>query len=156
MSISRFLIAAMMVVMQSDATPRAATSSGDWPQWRGPLRDGLCKETGLLTEWPEKGPPLVWKSTGRGEGYSAPTIAGGQIFGMGNRGVDELVWALNAATGKELWSAKVAAKSSRAGGGYEGPRCSPTVDNDRLYALGIQGDLVCLQTTDGKEVWKVS
>lgn len=154
--ILRWVVLSILLTFQGDTTPRDATSATDWPQWRGPMRDGICKETGLLSEWPEGGPPLLWKSTERGDGYSGPTIAQGKIFGMGNRGNEEIVWALDAATGKELWHAKVGPKPGRAGGGYEGPRCSPTVDGDRLYALGIQGDLVCVQIASGKEVWKVS
>jgi len=145
-----------LLLIQGDTTPRDAASKGEWPQWRGPKRDAICTETGLLTEWPANGPPLVWKCTGRGDGYSSPTVAAGHIFGMGNRGEDEIVWAVDASTGKEVWHAKVGPRPARAGGGYEGPRCSPTFDGDRIYALGILGDLVCVDAKSGKEIWKIS
>lgn len=156
MTFLRSFFTVLLLSLQPDTTPRDATTSADWPQWRGPNRDGICKDTGLLTEWPEKGPPLSWKATNCGQGYSAPTIARGKVFGMGDRNDEELVWALDAATGKEIWTAKVGPKPKGAGGGFEGPRCSPTVDGTRVYALGIEGDLICLETDTGKELWKVS
>src|SRR5580765_5516004 len=75
----------------------------DWPQWQGPNRNAISKETGLLKEWPKGGPSLAWKTTGLGGGDSAPSIAAGRIYGMANRGEDQVVWALAEADGKELW-----------------------------------------------------
>jgi outer membrane protein assembly factor BamB len=123
----------------------------DWPQWQGPDRTGVSKETGLLQEWPKGGPPLAWKVKGLGGGYSAPSVAAGRVFGMSYRGKDEGVWALDEATGKELWWTRIA-DAAKIGYG-EGSRCTPTVDGDVLYALGTGGDLVCLAVKDGKEVW---
>ncbi len=123
----------------------------DWPQWQGPDRTAVSKETGLLREWPKSGPPLVWKATKLGGGYSSPSVAAGRIFGMSYRGGDEGVWALDEATGKELWWARVA-DAKKVGHG-EGSRCTPTVDGDLVFALGTGGDLVCLNVKDGKEVW---
>src|SRR3982751_2887202 len=80
-----------------------ATHADDWPQWQGPGRDAVSKETGLLKEWPKEGPPLAWKIKGVGGGYSAPSVAGAQLYGMSNRGDDEVVWARAEADGKELW-----------------------------------------------------
>ncbi|HYT91485.1 MAG TPA: PQQ-binding-like beta-propeller repeat protein [Gemmataceae bacterium] len=125
----------------------------DWPQWQGPERNNRSRETGLLPAWPPAGPPLVWKAKGLGGGYSAPSIAAGRAFGMSYRGNDEVVWALNAQDGKELWQRKIAVANRRVD--YdEGSRCTPTVDGDRLYALGVSGDLVCLQVADGKQIWR--
>ena len=73
----------------------------DWPQFRGPNRDGISKETGLLKEWPKEGPPLAWKIKGLGGGYSAPSVAAGRIFGMSYRGADEVVCAIDEKDGKE-------------------------------------------------------
>jgi outer membrane protein assembly factor BamB len=98
----------------------------------------------------------VWKSDGRGEGYSTPTVAGGRLYGMGNVGDQETVWAVDAAGGKQVWSTPVVPKPRRGGGGYDGPRSSPTIDGDRLYAVGLAGDLVCLETAGGKEQWRKS
>src|SRR5207253_6076894 len=102
------------------------------------------------------GPPLAWKTKGLGGGYSAPAIAAGRIFGMSSRGGDEVVWALTESNGKEQWSSVIgpAAKGREIGSpGNEGPRCTPTVDGEFLYALGATGELVCLKADDGKEVW---
>ena len=71
--------------------------AADWPQWQGPNRDGKSADTGLLKQWPEGGPPLVWKTDHLGGGDSAPAVVGGRIYGMGNRGEDEIVWALSEA-----------------------------------------------------------
>src|SRR6476659_10627031 len=79
----------------------------DWPQWQGPDRTANSKETGLLKEWPKAGPPLAWKVKGLGGGDSAPSVAGGKLFGMGARGGDEVVWCLAETDGKEMWSASV-------------------------------------------------
>jgi len=131
--------------------------SFDWPQWQGPDRNAISKERGLLKEWPKDGPPLAWEIKGLGGGYSAPSIAAGRIFGMSNRGDEEVVWALSEANGKELW-VRPLGPACREGGpqGIEGPGCTPTVDGQRLYVLGSGGDLACLQVQDGKIIWRVS
>jgi alcohol dehydrogenase (cytochrome c) len=129
----------------------------DWPQWRGPDRNAISQETGLLQEWPEEGPPLAWRLDDIGGGYSAPSIAAGRIYGMSNRGDDEVVWALSEADGKELWAATLGpAFREGPSQGVEGPGSTPTVDGQRLYVLGAGGDLACLQAEDGKIVWRVS
>jgi outer membrane protein assembly factor BamB len=80
----------------------------DWPQWQGPDRTAHSKETGLLQEWPKNGPPLAWKIKGLGGGDSAPSVAGGRIYGMSHRGGDEMVWALSDKDGKEIWAVRIA------------------------------------------------
>src|SRR6476659_9106689 len=81
----------------------------DWPQWQGPDRNAVSKETGFLKEWPKDGPPLAWKINGLGGGYGGPSIAGGRIYGMSNRGTDEFVWALSETDGKEIWATRLGA-----------------------------------------------
>ena len=105
--------------------------AADWPQWRGPNRDGKSADTGLLKEWPKEGPPLTWKIDNLGGGYSAPSIAAGRTFGMGNRGGDdEVVWALSETDGKELWATRLgSAFAQRSPQGKEGPACTPTVED---------------------------
>ncbi len=125
----------------------------DWPQWQGPHRDGLSAETDLLQDWPAGGPPLLWKIDKLGGGYSAPAIAGGRIYGMSYRGGDEVVWALEEATGKPAWSSRIAA-ADRAIGYAEGSRSTPTVEADRLYVLGAGGTVACLEKTTGKVLWQ--
>ncbi len=78
--------------------------SFDWPQWQGPDRTAVSKESGLLKQWPEGGPPLAWKIKGLGGGYSEPSIAAGRIFGTSSRDDDEVVWALSEKDGKPLWT----------------------------------------------------
>jgi outer membrane protein assembly factor BamB len=137
-----------VVALGSSAT---RSSAADWPQWRGPDRTGISKETGLLKEWPKEGPPLAWKTTDLGGGYSTPSVAEGRIFGMSYRGKDEVVWALEEKTGKEIWATKIATAVQLDRG--EGSRCTPTVDGKKLYALGTNGDLVCLDVEKGEKLW---
>jgi outer membrane protein assembly factor BamB len=131
---------------------QVAAQSADWPQWRGPNRDGVSKETGLLKSWPANGPTLLWKARGAGSGYSSFAVANGKLFTMGLRGDREFIIAFDVANGKELWA------SSHGGGPFrndrgDGPRGTPTVDGDRLYALGGNGDLSCLDARNGKIIW---
>ena len=128
----------------------AVATAAEWPGWRGPNRDAISKETGLLKEWPEDGPPLAWTAKGLGAGYSAPSVAGGRIYLMGQDANATSVHALDAKGGDILWSAKV----GKPGGEYPGPRATPTVDGDHVYAMGQFSDLVCLSAKDGKEVWR--
>jgi outer membrane protein assembly factor BamB len=125
----------------------------DWPQWQGPERTAKSRETALLTEWPAGGPPLVWKAKRLGGGYSTPSIASGRVFGMSFRGEDEVVWTLEEASGQVLWHVRIAKANHQIGYG-EGPRCTPTIDGDLVYALGVSGDLVCLEINRGQERWR--
>jgi outer membrane protein assembly factor BamB len=131
--------------------------AGDWPQWQGPDRNAISKELGLLKEWPKDGPPLAWRIKGLGGGDSAPSIAAGRLFGMSNRGDDEVVWALSETNGSTLWTTRLGpAFKQQMPQGKEGPGCTPTVDGDLLYVLGLGGDLACLQVKDGKIAWQRS
>jgi outer membrane protein assembly factor BamB len=127
--------------------------AADWPQWRGPNRDGIALDTGLLKEWPKEGPLLAWKATGIGGGYSTPSVAAGRVYGAGYKDGNEFIWALEAGTGKEVWSTKVAS-AFKSMGYPEGPRSTPTVDGDRIYTIGGGGNLVCLEAATGKVVWR--
>jgi outer membrane protein assembly factor BamB len=134
-----------------------AALAADWPQWQGPDRNAVSKETGLLQEWPKDGPPLAWKAKDLGGGDSAPSVAGGKVFGMSIRGKDEVVWALSEKDGKELWAKRLGpAFQQRRRESKEGPGCTPTVGGDRLYVLGMGGELACLQIKDGKILWQLS
>ena len=134
-----------------------SASADDWPQWQGPGRNAVSKEGGLLKEWTKDGPPLVWKIKGLGGGDSTPSIAAGRIFGMGNRGEDEVVWALSETDGKELWVTRLGpAVKQQAPQGKEGPACTPTVDGALLYVEGLGGNVACLQVKDGKVIWERS
>ncbi len=126
----------------------------DWPQWRGPNRDGLSAETGLLKEWPKEGPPLLWKATGLGAGYSGVSLAGQRIFTMGEQADANHVLALNRADGKILWSTRLGKAGAPGWGGFAGPRATPTVEGSLVFALGQYGEVICVKAEDGKEVWR--
>lgn len=132
----------------------ASAASGHWPQWRGPNRDDVSKETGLLKSWPAGGPKLIWLFKDAGLGYSGPAIVGGKLFTMGARDGEEFLIAVDINSGKELWSAKIG-KELKNGWG-DGPRGTPTVDGDRIYAMGGQGTLICAGVDDGKVLWQHS
>jgi outer membrane protein assembly factor BamB len=132
----------------------ARLSAEDWPNWRGPKRDAICRETGLLQQWPAEGPKLLWRATGLGEGYSGPAIVGTTLYTMGNLDGKEYVLALETATGKRLWAQPFGPVEYD---GYApGPRATPTLDGDRLYALGASGKLVCMGRDTGKVKWSKS
>jgi outer membrane protein assembly factor BamB len=124
--------------------------ASDWPQWQGPDRTAISKETGLLKEWPRSGPPLLWTATGVGTGYGSMAVAGDRVYVQGARMRQSFLIVYNRATGKELWSKALGATEGNDQGA--GPRGTPTVDGDRVYVLSEAGDLWCLKT-DGTEVW---
>jgi outer membrane protein assembly factor BamB len=130
------------------------TTAADWPQWRGADRTDISKETGLLKSWPEGGPKLTWINKDVGLGYSGYAIAGGKLFTAGLRGDDELLIAVDVKTGKELWATSVGPILKNNWG--DGPRTTPTVDGDMVFALSGTGALLAAKTTDGKEVWKAN
>lgn len=131
-----------------------AQTGGEWPQWRGPDRDGISKETGLLRGWPEGGPPLVWKAKGAGRGYSSMAIANGRLYTLGLRGDKEFVIAFDVATGREVWATPHGSAFRNDRG--DGPRSTPTIDGARLYVLGGSGDLSCLDAKSGRVVWTMN
>jgi len=128
------------------------SQSSQWPQWRGIHRDGISPDTGLAQQWSPDGPPLTWKINGLGPGYSSVSICNGLIFTMGERDGQECVIALNLNDGHELWSTPVGKTGDN--GGYPGPRCTPTTDENRVYVLGTRGDLVCCEAATGKALWR--
>jgi outer membrane protein assembly factor BamB len=128
----------------------------DWPQWRGPNRDAVSKETGLLKTWPKQGPALAWTYDNAGMGFTAPAVVGGVVYTMGARGDTEQVIALNS-EGKELWSANIGPVFDfKSNVWSRGPASTPLVDNGFLYGLGSQGELVCVECKSGKELWRKS
>jgi len=148
---TKWVVLATVVLLFWLAGQALAQADANWPQWRGPNRDGVSKETGLLKEWPAQGPALVWKASGAGSGYSSFSIAKGRLYTMGLRGDREFVIAFDLTNGKEVW-ATPHGRAFRNDRG-DGPRGTPTVDADRIYALGGSGDLSCLEAGSGKIVW---
>jgi outer membrane protein assembly factor BamB len=146
--------AALVLLVLCSAQAAAQAAGGEWPQWRGPNRDGVSKETGLLKQWPESGPPLAWKATGAGRGYSSMSVSKGRLYTLGLRGEREFVIAFDFKTGKEVWATPHGAAFRNDRG--DGPRGTPTVDGDRVYALGGGGDLTALDAATGKVVWTMN
>jgi outer membrane protein assembly factor BamB len=126
----------------------------DWPQWRGPNRDGISAERGLLKSWPAGGPPLAWRATGAGEGYSSFAVANGRLYTLGARGGREYVLAYDVATGKQLWATDHGRRFGNDRG--DGPRGTPTVEGNRVYAYGASGDLSVLDAATGKVIWTLN
>ena len=131
--------------------PGSAAAGEDWPQWRGPNRDGVSLETGLRQAWPDGGPPLIFRADGLGAGYSTVAVADGRIHTQGMSSGREWVIALNAETGAQLWSTPHA-DAYRDGRG-DGPRGVPTVVDDKVYALGARGQLTALDAASGQVLW---
>ena len=129
-------------------------SADDWPQWRGPHRDGRSAETGLLKAWPAGGPPLAWKAGELGAGYASVAVAQGGVYTAGDVGRENFVLRLKESDGTRVWATRLGKAGAPGWGGFGGPRGTPTLDGDRLYALGQYGELVCLETATGKEVWR--
>lgn len=133
-----------------------AAAAGDWPQWRGPDRNGVSREVGLLKQWPAGGPKLLWQLSDIGDGYSTPSVVGSRIYVMSNRGMDnEFVLALAVNDGRTIWTTRV----GNVGNPNQNPsfpkaRSTPTVDGNRIYALGSDGDLVCLEADTGNIRWQ--
>lgn len=125
--------------------------AGDWPQWRGPLRTGHVPPGTAVPQALPAEPHVVWRMP-VGDGFASPVVAGGRVFHLEDQNQQEVVRAFDAATGRELWS-KTLFSSHRDGFGI-GPRCTPVVDDDRLYVQSAKGEFQCLNTADGALLWR--
>lgn len=146
----RFALLLSMLVSQTGASTPIAQP--DWPQWRGPDRTAISTETGLLKTWPAAGPPVVWSIASLGEGYGSVAIKGDRIYVQGVKDSQSSVFCLNRTDGKTIWVAPLGPRLGQDRG--PGPRGTPTVENDRLYALAESGDLGCFKISDGSVVWR--
>ncbi len=141
------------VIVTSSAN--MGTSTPDWPQWRGPQRNGISQESGFLKQWPAEGPKLLWQMNDIGDGYSTPAVVGARIYMMSNRGKEnEFVQALSTQDGKPIWTTRVGNVGNPQDFLYAKARSTPTVDGDFIHALGSDGDLACLETGSGKIRWQ--
>jgi outer membrane protein assembly factor BamB len=133
-----------------------AASTSDWPQWRGPERNGTSKESGLLKKWPAEGPKLLWQVDDIGDGYSTPVVVGKRIYLMSNRGMEnEFVQALSTQDGKPIWTTRVGnVGNPNQNPPYPKARSTPTVDGNFIYALSSDGDIACLEAKSGKIRWQ--
>ncbi len=134
-----------------NAAGKSTAAVGEWPQWRGPDRSGVSKETGLLKQWPSDGPPLAWTASGMGRGHASLAVAGGRAYVSGGRGGSQNVTCVNVADGSVVWSEPIGRPGDEA-------RSTPTVDGDLLYVLSTRGnqdaEIVCLEIATGKEQWR--
>jgi outer membrane protein assembly factor BamB len=142
------------------SAPAKSNSSGDWPQWRGPNRDGLSPETGLRTNWPPSGPRVLWQRQ-IGRGFSTPAIAGGRLYQIVTEtdpnhpdapADHEAILCWDASTGAELWHFRYPNRYEERFG--NGPRSTPAVDGNRMYAVGPTGIFHCLQADNGTKLWR--
>ena len=131
----------------------SAFAAANWPQFRGPDRTDVSKETGLLKKWPAGGPKVVWMNKDVGLGYAGYSIVGDTLYSMGARGNEQLI-AVNLKDGSEKWKTDIGPVFGNKWG--DGPRATPTVDGDHVYALGGQGNLICVEAKTGKVVWETS
>ncbi|MEK6299644.1 MAG: PQQ-binding-like beta-propeller repeat protein [Acidobacteriota bacterium] len=143
-----FLLLFLFLVQTKASGP---IPDADWPQWRGPDRSGISTDTGLSKTWPAAGPSVAWSISGLGEGYGSVAIKGDRIYVQGVKGGQSAVFCLTRADGKTVWVKPLGATLGQDRG--PGPRGTPTIDNDRLYALTENGDLACLKLSDGAGVW---
>ncbi len=130
----------------------AGTESPEWPQWRGPQRSGVSSETGLTQTWPSSGPASSWSISTLGEGYGSLAIRGDRIYIQGVQNHESSVFCLQRGNGKTIWTSALADRMEQDRG--SGPRGTPTLDGDRLYALAENGELACLRAQDGAKVWR--
>lgn len=147
----RFLALTSLAILVSGSLMFAADL--DWPQWRGPQRTDISPATGLLKEWPESGPELVWTFKNAGLGYSSFAVVDGKLYTMGSRDKSELLICLDAGTGEELWASEAGPELENGWGG--GPRGTPTVDGDCIYGLSGEGIVFCVMVKSGEMKWKL-
>lgn len=145
-------LAGVVPVNGSAATATLVPSSeAGWPQFRGPRRDGVSDERGLLQSWPEAGPKLLWTASGAGKGFSSPIIAGGRFYVTGDFNEDLYVLAYDL-EGKPLWRTQNGAAWLNQ---HQGARASVTFRAGRLYHENAHGRIICLDAADGRELWAV-
>src|SRR6187200_1602973 len=130
-------------LLADDVAPRPdQIASASWPQWRGPARDGKSPDTGLATDWESNPPKLLWTAEGLGGGYASVSVADGVIYTTGNLENGQAVIAINAVDGSSRWTKPIT--SELPDHKYEGARCTPSIDGDRLYVIASSGKIVCL------------
>jgi outer membrane protein assembly factor BamB len=151
---ARLLVTLLIGAWMTSGLAWQGPASTEWSQWRGPNRDGISTETGLLQEWPAGGPRLVWQGTGAGTGYSSMSTSGGRLYTIGARDDVEYVMAFDRASGKKLWETANGRRFRNEQG--DGPRSTPTTEGNLVYAFGGTGELSCLDATTGRKVWSVN
>ena len=143
----------LLLSIPAIVTSASQLRADDWPAWRGIKRDDQSAEKGLLKSWPADGPKVKWIFKNAGIGYAGPAIVAGKLYTMGAREDVEQLLCLNVETGEELWAAELGPVLKNNWG--DGPRATPSVDGDFVYAMSAKGHLSCVSLKDGKSVWKV-
>lgn len=146
-----FSLSLVALALGGLVSPFAPAYAEDWPQWRGPGRDGKSAETGLLQAWPAGGPPLLFKASGLGQGFSSLAVAGGKIYTMGDLGDGQYVLAFEERDGRQLWKTRIGPIWDHQPGGS---RSTPTLDEGRLYVMSTEGEVVGLEADSGRELWR--
>ncbi|MGA2798158.1 MAG: PQQ-binding-like beta-propeller repeat protein [Thermoguttaceae bacterium] len=132
----------------------ASVFADDWPGFLGPRREAICRESGLLKQWPQGGPPLAWKTAGLGEGFSTVAVVGNVLYTQGHKDGKQWVTALDVGKqGKLIWQADFGPIRNEPAN-RPGSRPVPTIDGDRLYTTGIGGDIACMDVKNGRVVWR--
>jgi outer membrane protein assembly factor BamB len=145
-----WMVACTPAARQADPAPAAH----DWPRFLGPTLDGKSPETGLLLEWPEDGPPVLWQRE-MGEGYSMASVADGRLFVFDRHGDETRLTCLDSETGRELWATGYPMSYEDVYGFSNGPRAMPVVEGERVYTFGVEGRLRCHHVEDGRLLWEV-
>lgn len=148
----RFLITLLFCLTLVPFADAQSTSSTDWPQWRGPNRNGISQESGLMKQWPASGPSRVWMTSNLGAGFGSIAVKDDRIYVQGLQGRASMVSSLNRDDGQVVWSKVIGTGLNNERG--PGPRGTPTIDGDLLYVLTENGDLACLRIQDGTRVWQ--
>ena len=151
-AVKSLLVCGFLVLLAAACPAMADRPAEDWPQFHGPRRDNLSRDTGLLKTWPEDGPELAWKTDGIGHGWSTVSIVGDRIYTAGNTEDDTIITALDA-DGKIVWQQKNGPAYDKQ---FPGARGTPTLDEGRLYHLNGDGDVACLDASSGKPLWSVN
>ena len=148
------LSAGLMALTATMAVAGPLALGDDWPQWRGPDRNGVSNESGLMDSWPGGGPPLEWSVSNLGGGYGSMAVSGDRIFLQMTVGRQSAIASLDRTDGRLVWS-QALGQGARNGEGH-GPRGTPTVDGDRVYVLTETGELACLRVGDGSILWQLN
>jgi len=147
-----FALLSPLTIASLSADGLIASPEPDWPQWRGPRRDGISDEKGLLESWPDGGPKLLWKIDGIGAGWSCPIIVGQRIYITGDVGSDLVIFALDL-NGQVQWKVKNGRNWKNP---YPGARACCVFSEGRLYNMNAHGRVVCLDAASGREHWAVN
>jgi outer membrane protein assembly factor BamB len=146
-------VAGSLTGAAQESTPSLVGSAApDWPQWRGPQRDGISAETGLLQSWPDGGPKLLWKVSGIGQGYSSPIVIADGVYVTGDQDKDLAISAFTL-NGQPRWNTTNGESWKNS---FPGARSSCTYDDGKLYHMNAHGRLVCLDAATGAEAWAVN